>query len=430
MNEVFSKEIYDTIYKHISDQLSTGTDRINKANYEANYIENFELIKRKVEAKTYKFTRLKELYKNNRIVYSTTIRDKIVLEYLKRNIQKKYKIKLKSREQIIGELKTLIDEPINYFVFRTDISAFFSSIDHKILIQKLKKNSLFTVQEFYLVANLLEKVETGLPQGTGVSNYLSEMYMEQFDIYMRNISPRIKYYARYVDDIVMVIPGKLTNGENIELKSNILDIFKKYKLEINEEKTQMVYMDASAEFDYLGYCFRRKNNKLQLHISNDKITRMFSKMDTMFQDYAYNLNYELLRERLRVFSSVNKLFKTKRSVDRDGTEHYFKEAILFGINIDYKYATNEDIIKLNNYIKKCIIKTQFSNRKQKNELYSMQIRNQYDNYRLIAYGKIPIMELKSVVYRISIGTYSWIEIMRMRKSELISLYFRSIHLDI
>ena len=227
----------------------------------------------------------------------------------------------------------------------------------------------------------------------------------------------------------MIIPGKLTSGEIIELKSSILDIFNKYKLEINEPKTQMVYMNESAEYDYLGYCFRKENNKVQLHISKSKTVKMYCKMDSIFGDYDNNLNYELLRERLRVFSSVNKLFKTKYTVDRDGIEHYFKEPILFGINIDYKYAANEDIIKLNNYMKKCIANSTSLNRKQKTELYSMQIRNQYDNYRLIVYGKVPIMELKSIVYRISIGTYSWLEIMRMKKGDLISLYFKYIQLD-
>ena len=430
MNDVFSKELYDKIYKHISNQLTTGTDRINKANYEAHYLENYEVIKRKIDDKTYKFTRLRKISKNNRVVYSPTIRDRIVLEYLKRNIQKKYKIGLKSRKQIIDELKTLFEEPINYFVIRTDISAFFASIEHARLIQKLKKNSLFTVQEFYLVLNLLEKVETGLPQGTGISNYLSEIYMEKFDINMRNISPRIKYYARYVDDIIMIIPGKLTSGEKGELEEKISEVFKRYGLSINKAKTQMVYMDKFAEFDYLGYCFRKEQNNVQLYISKNKMIRMFQKIDYIFREYENNLNYELLRERVKVFSSVNKLFKTSCTIDKEGNEHYYMEPILFGISVDYKYAANEDIQKLNSYIKKCIVNTKYLNRKQKIELYSLQIKNQYEKYRLIAYGKIPIMELKSKVYRTANGTYPWVKILKMKKSSLISLYFQLIKLDV
>jgi hypothetical protein len=48
------------------------------------------------------------------------------------------------------------------------------------------------------------KHEKGVPRGVGISSYLSELYMENIDNEIRNLQDVI-YYARYVDDIFIII---------------------------------------------------------------------------------------------------------------------------------------------------------------------------------------------------------------------------------
>lgn len=223
MNNTFSKELYDKIYRNISNKLVTDSDRINKEKFEKEYNENFEIINYKINNMTYQFTRFEKKERNGRYVYIPTIRDKIVIEYLKWNLQKKFNIRMQSRDEIISELRCLLKEPINYTVIRLDIKSFFNNIDHGILINKLKKSSLCTTQEFYLIKCILENTGIGVPQGLSISNYLAEIFMESFDIRLRKLNDRISYYSRYVDDIIMVIPGKMTTFEFNEMVA-------KYKL--------------------------------------------------------------------------------------------------------------------------------------------------------------------------------------------------------
>lgn len=60
MNNTFSKELYDKIYRNISNKLVTGSDRINKEKFEKEYNENFEIINYKINNMTYQFTRFEK----------------------------------------------------------------------------------------------------------------------------------------------------------------------------------------------------------------------------------------------------------------------------------------------------------------------------------------------------------------------------------
>ncbi len=421
MNNTFSKELYDKIYRNISNKLVTGSDRINKEKFEKEYNENFEIINYKINNMTYQFTRFEKKERNGRYVYIPTIRDKIVIEYLKWNLQKKFKIRMQSRDEIISELRCLLKEPINYTVIRLDIKSFFNNIDHGILINKLKKSSLCTTQEFYLIKCILENTGIGVPQGLSISNYLAEIFMESFDIRLRKLNDRISYYARYVDDIIMVIPGKMTTFEFNEIETSIKDLFSRYNLSLNENKTQYIYwgLKPDSKFEYLGYTFTKPGKDLVMGIASDKMGKLFNKADHIFDSFSSDNNFQLLYERVKIFTSVNLLYKTSYNE----TAGYYTKPIIFGINYDYRFVSSKYINRINSYLKRKIIHNINMDRKEKRMLYALLVKQPDEKYRIIVYSKIKLMTLKSVVYKMYNGAFLWSDIMCMKRKELVNLYF-------
>ena len=91
--------------------LKVGSDKITSQKYHSILGSEADLIIKKINNKTYKFSRYNQtLVKNNRLVYSPTIRDRIVLDLLKDSLIGKYKIKFQDRNKICEEINRTFRE--------------------------------------------------------------------------------------------------------------------------------------------------------------------------------------------------------------------------------------------------------------------------------------------------------------------------------
>ena len=76
----------------------------------------------------------------------------------------------------------------------------------------------------------------GIPQGSPISSVLANIYLLHFDTFVNKfISERGGIYRRYSDDMVVICPIKYKE----ELTKLVYEEIKKYKLEIQEKKTQI-----------------------------------------------------------------------------------------------------------------------------------------------------------------------------------------------
>jgi RNA-directed DNA polymerase len=128
-----------------------GIDRINSSQFikdRYKYIQNLQTIHRKCSNGTYKFSPYLELLhskgrnKNPRIIALQTVRDRIVLYVLKEILYKLFPecVSRQLANTYIHEVKKFLEVASldELKIFRTDIQNFYSSIDRKILLNKLE----------------------------------------------------------------------------------------------------------------------------------------------------------------------------------------------------------------------------------------------------------------------------------------------------
>lgn len=136
-----------------------------------------------------------------------------------------------------------------YFL-KIDIKKYFPSIDHNILIELLEKLN-FSDDEMWIIKKFIKEqpnnVTKGLPLGNQSSQWFSLYYLNSIDRLIKE-KLRIKYYIRYMDDMILIHrdKGYLKNClKEIENKCN-----QELKLTLNS-KTQIGMVKNGI--DFLGY---------------------------------------------------------------------------------------------------------------------------------------------------------------------------------
>ncbi|KKR70825.1 MAG: RNA-directed DNA polymerase (Reverse transcriptase) [Candidatus Nomurabacteria bacterium GW2011_GWB1_40_7] len=105
------------------------------------------------------------------------------------------------------------------WVLKGDIKKFFANIDHNILKSILEKyiqdkdilwllgqviDSFSSQKHIYAIADICKK---GLPLGNLTSQLLVNIYMNEFDQFMKH-KIKAKYYIRYADDFVILFQDR------------------------------------------------------------------------------------------------------------------------------------------------------------------------------------------------------------------------------
>ncbi len=92
------------------------------------------------------------------------------------------------------------------WVLKCDIRNFFASVDHVILLEILR-DRIADRRLTWLLLNVIRSFEAspgkGIPLGNLTSQLFSNVYMNEFDYFVKH-SLRMKYYARYADDFVFM----------------------------------------------------------------------------------------------------------------------------------------------------------------------------------------------------------------------------------
>lgn len=162
-----------------------------------------------------------------------------------------------------------------HWVLAMDIKGFFDNIDHELLIKALDRHieckwAMIYIKRWLSVPCQLKdgtQVERtkGVPQGSVLGPVLANMFLRYvFDEWMKRNHSDISF-ERYADDTICHCVS-LRQAEFI--KRALRKRFARCKLELNEEKTKIVYCRKNhrdipyecVQFDFLGYTFRPRRS--------------------------------------------------------------------------------------------------------------------------------------------------------------------------
>lgn len=165
------------------------------------------------------------------------------------------------------------------WVIEFDIKSAFDNIDHDLMLKAVRHHTAcrwtLLYIERWLKAPLAKRDgqvvarEKGTPQGGVISPLLFNLYLHYaFDEWMKRNYPQIQF-ARYADDGLLHCRSE---REAIYMQKVIGDRFRSCGLELNPEKTRIVYCrDANRkgqypniQFEFLGYVFRGRLAKSKL----------------------------------------------------------------------------------------------------------------------------------------------------------------------
>ena len=158
------------------------------------------------------------------------------------------------------------------WILKCDIRKFFASIDHEVLKNILKKH-IHDVDTLNLLNHIIESFHTeqhkGLPLGNLTSQLLVNIYMNEFDQWVKH-TLKAKNYIRYADDFVFLHTDKSILEEYLKDIHTFLD--ESLKLTLHPKKVSIATLASGV--DFLGWVHFPKHRTLRTVTKR----RMFRKL--------------------------------------------------------------------------------------------------------------------------------------------------------
>ncbi len=149
------------------------------------------------------------------------------------------------------------------WVLQCDIRKFFANIDHEVLYRILERHTadedlIWLLKEVVGSFHTDGRISVGLPLGNLTSQLLVNIYMNDFDHFMKRVV-KAKCYIRYADDFVILHEDKGYLERLIPTVAEFLDT--KLKLSLHPDKVFIKTLGAGI--DFLGWVHFPKHRVLR-----------------------------------------------------------------------------------------------------------------------------------------------------------------------
>lgn len=202
------------------------------------------------------------------------------------------------------------------YYLKCDIKKYFPSINHNILLEKLKRLG-FSEDEMWLIEKFVREqpngIDIGLALGNQSSQWFALFYLNSVDRLIKE-KLRIKSYVRYIDDIILIHKDKKY------LQKCLIEIERLCNSELGlslNQKTQIG--KVSNGIDFLGFRHTLTSNgkvitkmrrtakiRLKRHLKN--LTKL-NKKGIIDEEYVYSRKNSFYSHIKNSNESIN--FKTK-----------------------------------------------------------------------------------------------------------------------
>lgn len=234
-------------------------------------MDNILKLHKELKEKTYKH-RSYQAFKINdpkpRDIHKATVRDRIVhhaiyrtlyLYFDKKFIYDSYSCRNnKGTHRAINRFRSIIwkvsqNDTRTAWVLKCDIKKFFASIDHEILKNILSRH-IEDKDILWLLGQIIDSFHTkndyptGLPLGNVTSQLLINVYMNEFDQFLKR-SLKVHFYIRYADDFIICHQQK-------DYLEKLLPKISKYfenQLQLSLHQKKVFIKSISSGVDFLGW---------------------------------------------------------------------------------------------------------------------------------------------------------------------------------
>lgn len=265
----------------------------------------------------------------------SSLSETLVVRHITSNIRRITSVKQDDRQFIVSCMQKMMSEGTAYRVYKFDISSFYESVSSQLILKQLEADMAFSGQSIRVLRSLFVQLDAagvvGLPRGMSLSATLAEYLLREFDSLMSDASG-VWFYARFVDDIVIITDGREDKAEFTKLASDSLP----FGLHFNHKSTSLDFApfvkgNVAAEeggFDFLGYHFsvslahRNKaiDDKIRrdawLDIAPSKVRRIKTRISRSLVSYAADSDFDMLLARFRLVTSNFKFVDLKTGVQR------------------------------------------------------------------------------------------------------------------
>ncbi|HPM03487.1 MAG TPA: group II intron reverse transcriptase/maturase [Candidatus Cloacimonadota bacterium] len=270
-----------------------GVDKQTIDDFEANLTENILLLHLDLKNRDYspQPVRRVEIPKGNgktRPLGIPTVRDRVVQQAILNVIQPIFEPDFhpssygyrpgRSCQKAVAKAQSFLVIHGLPFVVDMDLSKCFDSLNHEKIMQglnrKISDGTLLRLIEKMLKSGTIEMgnfapTEIGSPQGGVISPLLMNIYLDEFDQYMKGLGIRI---VRYADDILIFAPTMKKAERYFKIASDKLHSM---LLTVNVEKTHISNVDKGVK--YLGFVIHRS----YIRIDDKRIKQFKDKVRSM-----------------------------------------------------------------------------------------------------------------------------------------------------
>ena len=172
------------------------------------------------------------------------------------------------------------------WILKCDVRKFFASIDQKILVDILKFHNLDN-DTIWLLEKVISsfhstEIGKGLPLGNLTSQLLVNIYMNEFDQFVKH-RLKAKYYIRYADDFVLMSQ----NRSELENTLTQIRFFLKDNLKLTLHPNKVSITTLSSGVDFLGW----------VHFPHHRVLRTVTK-SRMLKNLRDNPKLEIIQSYL------------------------------------------------------------------------------------------------------------------------------------
>lgn len=185
------------------------------------------------------------------------------------------------------------------WVLKCDIRKFFASIDQKILLDILE-SYISDTDIVWLLTTVIQsfhstEVGKGLPLGNLTSQLFVNIYMNEFDQFVKN-GLKAKYYIRYADDFVILS----TDRNELEIMRQKVEDFLTERLKLLLHPNKVSIETFASGIDFLGWVHFPKHRVLRTATKKKMFGRVSEKNVTSYlgllsHGNAYELSEDLKR---------------------------------------------------------------------------------------------------------------------------------------